>query len=157
VDRFWCVRWDLPDGVVHRQQVLTHSGANFVVSHPDLRATPGRGALEAVASGVARGVTTRTLAGSGWAVAAMTTPGGLGAFTTGPTSALVDTVAPVGQVHDLDAEELITRIANEPTEPARVGALAAALAKAVHLRRAPGARWVAGPRGSPRPTGRCGA
>lgn len=144
VDRFWCVRWDLPDGVVHRQQVLTHPGANFVVSHPDSRATPDRGALEAVASGVARGVTTRTLAGSGWAVAAMTTPGGLGAFTTGPTSALVDTVAPVGQVLDLDAEELITRIANEPTEPARVGALAAALAKAVHPRRAPGARWVAG-------------
>jgi len=75
VDRFWCVRWDLPDGVVHRQQVLTHPGANFVVSHPDSRATPDRGALEAVASGVARGVTTRTLAGSGWAVAAMTTPG----------------------------------------------------------------------------------
>jgi len=144
VDRFWCVRWDLPDGVVHAQQVLTHPGANFVISHPDSRASPNGGALEAVASGVATGVTTRTLTGSGWAVAAMTTPGGLGAFTTGPTSVLVDTVAPIGQVLDLNAEELITRIAHEPTEPARVGVLAAALEKAVNPRRVPGARWVAG-------------
>lgn len=39
IDRFWAVSWDLPDGVVHHQQVLTHPGANISVGHPS--AVPG--------------------------------------------------------------------------------------------------------------------
>src|SRR5262249_59168834 len=35
VDRFWAVRWDLPPGLVHRQQVLTHPGANLSIGTPD--------------------------------------------------------------------------------------------------------------------------
>jgi hypothetical protein len=149
VDRFWCVRWDLPDGAVHRQEVLTHPGANLVVSHPDADAplAPRRGSryagLEAVVSGVATAVVTRTLAGSGWAVAAMTTPGGLGAFTRGPAPRLTDTVVPLEQVLDVDADALIARMAGDADEPARVGAFATTLEKAVHPRRVPGARWVA--------------
>ncbi len=149
VDRFWCVRWDLPDGAVHRQEVLTHLGANLVVSHPDADAplAPRRGSryagLEAVVSGVATAVVTRTLAGSGWAVAAMTTPGGLGAFTRGPASRLTDTVVALEQVLDVDADALIARMAGDADEPARVGVFATTLEKAVHPRRVPGARWVA--------------
>jgi len=33
VDRFWAVRWDLPPGTAHQQQVLTHPGANVSVGH----------------------------------------------------------------------------------------------------------------------------
>lgn len=37
VDRFWAVRWDLPPGTVHRQQVLTHPGANFSIGNANGR------------------------------------------------------------------------------------------------------------------------
>ena len=84
VDRFWAVRWDLPAGLVHRQQILTHPGGNLSIGSADGR--PGdREARppEARLNGVARRLTTRTLVGQGWAVAAMTRPGGLGALVSG--------------------------------------------------------------------------
>src|SRR5450631_1558476 len=62
VDRFWAVRWDLPPGTVHRQQLLTHPGANFSVGNVNAR--PGQqqaGPVEARLNGVARGLTTRLL------------------------------------------------------------------------------------------------
>src|SRR5205823_13278410 len=55
VDRFWAVRWDLPPGLVHRQQVLTHPGANLSIGTADGR--PGDEAArppEARMNGVAR-------------------------------------------------------------------------------------------------------
>ena len=82
VDRFWAVRWDLPPGVVHRQQVLTHPGANISVGNADAR--PGDRAarpIEARLNGVARSLTTRTLVGQGWTIAAMTRPGGQPSIT----------------------------------------------------------------------------
>ena len=132
VDRFWAVRWDLPPGTVHRQQVLTHPGANVSVGHAN--AAPGQcepGPVEARLYGVARSLSTRVLAGRGWAVAALTWPGGLGAFISGSAAELTDRVVPLGQALGTDEVVLLRQVTAEPDEAARVALLAAALEKAV--------------------------
>ena len=132
VDRFWAVRWDLPPGTVHRQQVLTHPGANVSVGHAN--AAPGQcepGPVEARLYGVARGLSTRVLAGRGWTVAALTWPGGLGAFITGSAAELTDRVVPLGQALGTDEVALLRQVTAEPDEAARVALLAAALQQAV--------------------------
>jgi AraC-like DNA-binding protein len=132
VDRFWAVRWDLPPGTVHRQQVLTHPGANVSVGHAN--AAPGQcepGPVEARLYGVARSLSTRVLAGRGWAVAALTWPGGLGAFISGSAAELTDRVVPLGQALGTDEVALLRQVTAEPDEAARVALLAAALEKAV--------------------------
>jgi len=133
VDRFWAVRWDLPPGMVHRQQVLTHPGANVSIGNADAR--PGQrraGPAEARLNGVARRLTTRTLVGQGWTVAALTRPGGLGAFMTGSASQFTDRIVPLGQAISVGEAALLRQVASEPDEAARVGLLAAALEQAVH-------------------------
>ena len=132
VDRFWAVRWDLPPGTVHRQQVLTHPGANASIGHAS--AAPGQGEpgpVEARLYGVARGLSTRVLAGRGWTVAALTRPGGLGAFITGSAAELTDRVVPLGQALGIDEAVLLRQVTAEPDEAARVALLAAALEQAV--------------------------
>jgi AraC-like DNA-binding protein len=136
VDRFWAVRWDLPAGTVHQQQVLTHPGANVSIGHAS--AAPGQrgpGPVEARLYGVARGLSTRVLAGQGWAVAALTWPGGLGAFITGSAAELTDRVVPLGQALGTDEAVLLRQVTAEPDEAARVALLAAALGKAVNPER----------------------
>ena len=136
VDRFWAVRWDLPAGTVHQQQVLTHPGANVSVGHAS--AAPGQrgpGPVEACLYGVARGLSTRVLAGRGWTVAALTWPGGLGAFITGSAAELTDRVVPLGQALGTDEAVLLRQVTAEPDEAARVALLAAALGKAVNPER----------------------
>jgi AraC-like DNA-binding protein len=139
VDRFWAVRWDLPPGTVHQQQVLTHPGANVSIGHAN--AAPGQhqpGPVEARLYGVARGLSTRVLAGQGWTVAALTWPGGLGAFITGSAAELTDRVVPLGQALGTDEAVLLRQVTAEPGEAARVALLAAALEQAVDPeRRAP--------------------
>ena len=128
IDRFWAVEWDLPDHTSHSQQVLTHPGANLTVGHADARTadhTPGH--IEARLNGVARELTTRVLVGRGWTVAAMTTPGGLGAFLTRSASTFTDHTVPLGQALDVDEELLVERITAADGLPARVAVLAAAL------------------------------
>jgi AraC-like DNA-binding protein len=132
VDRFWAVRWDLPPGTVHEQQVLTHPGAN--VSIGPANGTPGArepGPVEARLYGVARGLSTRVLAGRGWTVAALTWPGGLGAFITGSAAELTDRVVPLGQALGTDEAVLLRQVTAEPDEAARIALLAAALEQAV--------------------------
>ena len=157
VDWFWAVRWDLPAGQSHRQQVLTHPGANISVGHAN--AQPGQrepGPVEARLNGVARGLTSRLLVGSGWTVAALTRPGGVGAFTAGSAAAFTDRVVPLGSAVGVAEAALAGQISAAPDEAARVGLLAAALERAVDPQRAGRpARWPA-PHGWPRPTGRCG-
>ena len=124
VDRFWAVAWDLPGGVVQTQQVLTHPGSNLSVGHPDASdEINGRGQIEARLNGVARSLSSRTLKGRGWAVAAMTTPGGLGAFTTHAASTFADHVVPLGVALDLDETELIEHITAQPDQESRVQVL----------------------------------
>ena len=109
VDRFWAVRWDLPPGTVHQQQVLTHPGANVSIGHAN--GAPGQrepGPVEARLYGVARGLSTRVLAGRGWTVAALTWPGGLGAFITGSAAELTDRVVPLGQALGIESRLPIT-------------------------------------------------
>jgi AraC-like DNA-binding protein len=145
VDRFWAVRWDLPPGVAHQQQVLTHPGANVSVGNANAR--PGdreAGPVEARLNGVARRLTTRVLVGQGWAVAAMTRPGGLGAFITGPASGLTDRVVPLGEAIAVDGAALLARVVAEPDEAARIGLLAAALEQALVPDRVGPASQVAG-------------
>jgi AraC-like DNA-binding protein len=127
IDRFWAVRWDLPDGQVHGQEVLTHPGCNLSVGHPDARVDGPYGPIEARLYGVARRVSTRVLAGTGWTVAAMTTPGGMGAFTPVAVSTWCDQVVPVGTALGLDEGRLIEEIGQQPDEAGRVGVLARAL------------------------------
>jgi AraC-like DNA-binding protein len=132
VDRLWAVAWDLPPGVVHRQQVLTHPGANLSVGTAD--GQPGDLAArdpEARLNGVARQLSTRMLVGRGWAVAAMTRPGGLGALALGSAADWTDRVVPLGEAVALDEAVLLAEIVAEPDEEARAGLLAAALEKSV--------------------------
>jgi AraC-like DNA-binding protein len=144
VDWFWAVRWDLPEGQVHRQQVLTHPGANVSISPAsaqpgDREARP----LEARLNGVARGLSTRVLVGKGWAIAALTRPGGLGAFTTRSAADFTDRVVPLGEAVGVDEAALLRQVEGEPDEAARVGVLAAALEQAVDQERAGPAGQVA--------------
>ncbi|HVC38980.1 MAG TPA: AraC family transcriptional regulator [Candidatus Dormibacteraeota bacterium] len=144
IDRFWAAQWDLPEGVEHIQRLLTHPGANLSVGRPD--AGTGRrqeSAIEARLNGVARRLTTRTLRGRGFAVAAMTAPGGVGAFITGSASQFTDRVVPLGVAIGVDEEHLIREIAEQDEESARVDRLADSLAHAVNRARAPAARAVA--------------
>jgi AraC-like DNA-binding protein len=144
VDRFWAVRWDLPPGTVHQQQVLTHPGVNISVGHANV--TPAArepGPVEARLNGVARGLTTRVLVGQGWTVAALTRPGGLGAFISGPAADFTDRVVPLGQAISLDEAALIDRMLGQPEEAARVEMLAAALEAAVDPERVTPASQVA--------------
>ncbi|HEY2285312.1 MAG TPA: helix-turn-helix domain-containing protein [Streptosporangiaceae bacterium] len=144
VDRFWAVAWDLPDGTAHRQQILTHPGANLSVGHADgadgLDRPPP---IEARLNGVARGLSARTLVGSGWGVAAMTRPGGLGAFIGGSASDFTDRVVPLGQAIGTDEPALLRALVAEPDEAARAARLAQALEQAVDPARARSARQVA--------------
>jgi AraC-like DNA-binding protein len=132
VDRFWAVQWDLPPGTVHRQQILTHPGANFSIGHAS--AQPGdtrAGPVEARLNGVARGLSSRVLVGQGWAVAALARPGGLGAFITGSASDFTDRIVPLGEAIGVAEAPLLRQVAAEPDEAARIGLLAAALEQAV--------------------------
>ncbi|HEX5120050.1 MAG TPA: helix-turn-helix transcriptional regulator [Pseudonocardiaceae bacterium] len=134
VDRFWVVHWDLPAGAEHRQQVLTHPAANLSVTLVD-------GRLAAQCNGVARAVTTRVLTGQGWAVAAMTTPGGLGAFVT-DASEYTDRVVPLGVI-GVDGDALCTAMGESDDEAQRVAQLDRALRTAVRPDRVAAARQVA--------------
>ncbi len=108
VDRFWAVRWDLPAGTSHRQEVLTHPSVNLTVGTPDART--GRTAPEARVTGVATDLVDRELAGRGWTVAVMTTVGGFGAFVDEPVSSLVGRTADVDVVPGLDGGALLAAV-----------------------------------------------
>jgi AraC-like DNA-binding protein len=145
IDRFWAVRWDLPSGVAHEQQLLTHPGANVSVGHAN--GEPGQlqpGPVEARLYGVARGLSARVLVGRGWTVAAMTRPGGLGAFITGSAADFTDRIVPLGQALGTDEAALVRQVTAEPNEAARVALLAAALDQAVDPKRTLPAAEVAG-------------
>ena len=145
VDRFWAVEWDLPPRTTHTQQVLTHPCANLSVGHADARAGAA-GRVEARLNGVARKLTTRQLAGRGWAVAAMTTPGGLGAFIGRPASAFADRVVRLGPALGLDEAGLVEEVRAQPDVQARAGVLERALNRvlaATDPQQIAGARQVA--------------
>ena len=140
IDRFWAVRWKLPEGACHRQQVLTHPGANASVGHAN--AMPGAqapGPVEARMYGVARVLTTRVLVGTDWTVAAMLRPGGLGAFVSGSAASLTDRVVSLGEAIGCDDPAVVTETTRTEAERARVAVLASALQRALAPARVPDA------------------
>ncbi|MDQ4115426.1 MAG: hypothetical protein M3235_00525, partial [Actinomycetota bacterium] len=88
VRQFWVLRWALPSGVEHTQDVLSHPGANLSIggseADPDV--------VEARLYGVTRDLFRRVLRGRGWTVAATTWPGGIGAFLDRPAQDCTDRV-----------------------------------------------------------------
>lgn len=122
IDRFWGVTYDLPTGARLQTEVLTHPGANLSVGHGD-----AGGDVEARAYGVARDLSTRTLVGTGWTVAAMTRPGGLGPFVRASVAALTDRMVPMGDALGLDEPALVAAVDGAADQPARTDALVAAL------------------------------
>jgi AraC-like DNA-binding protein len=143
VDRFWAVRWDLPDGLVHRQELLTHPGVNVSLGHGNAaEGDVAPGPVEARLYGVQRGLSSRLLVGRGWTVAVLTRPGGLGAFVDGSAADFTDRVVPLGQAIGTDDAALLRACLAVPEEEARVGLLAAALEQALRPGRLDGARQV---------------
>ncbi|MBT0769363.1 AraC family transcriptional regulator [Kineosporia sp. J2-2] len=141
---FWVVTWSLPPGVTHTQELLTHPCANLYVSPPeptvdDAHPAPPVAELE----GVVLNRSSRRMAGEGVCVAAMTTPGGLGAFLPGPAGEYNDRVVPLGTALNTDDARLVAGIQQEGDEPGKVAVLRSALENAVRPERAETARQVA--------------
>lgn len=131
IDRFWAVQWDMPAATVHRQQVLTHPGANLSVGNAAIGGTETLlGPVEARLNGVTRTLATRFLVGRGWTVAAMTTPGGLGAFVTEPAT-YNDRVVALEEALGTDDSVLIKEVSAQPDQESRVGVLAEVLANVI--------------------------
>lgn len=116
VDWFWSVRWDLPDGLVHRQHLLAQPGVNISVGNPPPPGTdppPGPYPLRTVVNGVATRPTARVLRASGWNLAAKTTTGGFGAWVD-DVRALNDRVLPPEDVLGFAGATLAGRVASVP-------------------------------------------
>lgn len=99
--------------------------------------------IEARLNGVARDLTTRMLTGRGWAVAAMTTPGGLGAFISSSAADVTDRTVPLRPALGADEAALLRQIVAQPDEASRVAVLAGFLEQALKPQRTPAARLVA--------------
>jgi AraC-like DNA-binding protein len=130
VDWFWAVAWDLPDGVEHVQQVLTHPGSHLSIGTLDSASRmldPARGRVY----GVRRRLDERRLVGRGWTVAAKTT-GGLAVLTDRPAHQLTDSELPLDEA--LGATGLVGRVVAADDQPARVDLLREALGSVVATR-----------------------
>lgn len=130
VDWFWAVAWDLPPGVEHVQQVLTHPGSHLSVGTVD---RSGRVLQPAGARvyGVRRRLDERRLVGSGWTVAAKTS-GGLAVLTGRAAHTLTDAEVPLDEV--LGVRDVAGRVAAAGDEDARVAALRDLLEQVVATR-----------------------
>lgn len=134
VRQFWVLRWALPTGVEHTQDVLSHPGANLSVGSTE--ADPDM--IEARLYGVTRDLFRRVLRRSGWTVAATTWPGGIGAFLTVPAQDCTDRVLRPEDTLGLDEPAVIEAVSAPGHDPGRVAALADALTSV--LDRAPAGR-----------------
>ncbi|TCK24323.1 helix-turn-helix domain-containing protein [Pseudonocardia endophytica] len=134
VRQFWVLRWALPSGVEHTQDVLSHPGANLSIGSTE--ADPD--AVEARLYGVTRDLFRRVLRRRGWTIAATTWPGGLGAFLTFPAQDCTDRVLRPEDTLGLEGPALIDAVTAPHDDTARVAALADALTSVLH--RAPAGR-----------------
>ncbi len=126
VEWFWSVRWDLPPGAVHDQQVLNHPAGNLSIGTLDDTGIPldppqGR------AYGVATGLGLRRLSVQGWTVAARSTVGGLGVLLDAPAKSATDDAWPLGRLPGLDGPAVVTAVAEADDNAARVSVLRDAL------------------------------
>jgi AraC-like DNA-binding protein len=133
IEFFWLVSYQLPEGTVHSQQLITHPCVNLSVAHGQVGDDGRPRPLEATLTGVPRRLYTRRIAGTGWAVAAKSTPGGFGAFVTGSVADLTDRVIPPSEVLDLDDAALVAEVASAKTELEQVAVLEAELIRLVEV------------------------
>jgi AraC-like DNA-binding protein len=111
VEHYWTVRWDLPDGDAHTQDVLPHPSVHLVVE-------PGRSALV----GVTTGRFTRQLTGAGHAFGVKFRPAGFRPFLGAPVSALTDRAVAVAEVLGADGDAYVERIRSLDDESEMVAA-----------------------------------
>ena len=95
VDRYWCVRWDLPDGVEHRQEVLSHPVVNVVFE-----------AGASVVEGVLRERDAQVIEGRGIVLGVMFRAGGFSPFLDGPLTSITDVRQPVAKLFGSPGEAL---------------------------------------------------
>ena len=112
IECFWAVSYRVPPGRVHTQQLITHPAVNLSVAHGQVQADARPRPLEATVTGVGRRLYARRIAGTGWGIAAKSTPGGFGAFVPASVAGLNDRVLPLSDVLALDDAALIAEIAS---------------------------------------------
>jgi len=117
VEHFWTTHWDLRGEPVYEQDVLPHPTVNLVLE-------PGCSELV----GVMTGKFTRRLEGLGRVFSATFWPGGYSAFHPEPLSELTDRRVPLGELLDVDVEQLERQVfVDAADDAARVRALVRAL------------------------------
>lgn len=127
VDCFWVVSYALPAGLLHVQRILPHPCVNLSVAHGQARG-PGRPSpLQATVTGVPKSLYERRITGTGWAVAARSTPGGFGALVTGRVADLTGRVLPLGRVLPVQDGDLVSAVASVEGRRAQVDVLEATL------------------------------
>jgi AraC-like DNA-binding protein len=120
VERYWSVSWALPDGSVHRSEVLPAPAVNVSVETGDRP----RFAVDLPAVLVHAVVTRRftvDLRGTGRVTAVKFRPGGFTAFTG--VRATPDRVTPLGAELGLDAATLLHEVLASDDDAARAAAL----------------------------------
>lgn len=113
IDWFWSVRWSLPMGFTHRQDVISQPGVNLSIGSappPGLNPPPGPYPLHSVVNGVTTELSSRVLSGAGWNLAAKTSTGGFGAWVD-DVQQLTDLVLPTSDLLAVDAD-LIAQVAS---------------------------------------------
>jgi AraC-like DNA-binding protein len=117
VERYWCVRWSLPEGSSYHSQVLTHPAVHLTVESGD---GPRHGF--AMPAALLHGVVTHrfevVISGSGRAFGVKFRPGGFGAFTGRDAAAWTDRVVPLADV--LDSDDLLQRLLATDEDAERV-------------------------------------
>lgn len=128
VEWFWSVAWDLPEGIVHQQEVLSHPAGNISIGTVDdagIPLDPAQGRVY----GVQTGLSLRRLAGAGWTVAARTTVGGLGALLDRPAREATDRQLTLAEaLPGLDGAAVVVEVSGIGDDRERVDRLRAALA-----------------------------
>ncbi|MFV0458941.1 MAG: helix-turn-helix domain-containing protein [Actinomycetales bacterium] len=100
IDWFWSVEYALPDGLVHRQDVVSQPGVNLsvgVVPPEGADPPPGPYSLRFGVQGVSTALSTRMLSAAGWNLAAKSSTGGFGAWHP-DVAALTDRWFPTAEV-----------------------------------------------------------
>ncbi|MDW3177453.1 MAG: helix-turn-helix transcriptional regulator [Acidimicrobiia bacterium] len=134
VEWFWSVAWDMPDGVVHEQEVLNHPAGNISIGTLDddgIPLDPPRGRVY----GVMTGRSNRRLTVAGWTVAARTTVGGLGVLMGAPARTATDVQFTLTDgLPGLDESHVLRAVCAEPDNASRVAVLRSALSALVSSR-----------------------
>jgi AraC-like DNA-binding protein len=124
VRRYWMPVWSLPEGRATVQRVLQYPVCQLVVA-PSY----------ALLVGPARGLSTRELTGSGWALGAMLQPAAGALLLDGPVSAVTDGAVPLDDLAHVDGPALAERVrdavGDTPADPVRQQAAVLVLEEAL--------------------------